>query len=215
MTTLRGAAKGLLQFLVVGAGVAAGMAGIALLEWPFGLSAWLRLPLVLVGAAFFLVVVIVLPRRDTRQELLRYEESEARRRSESKGARAGTRTGGHRHAINQPSDAVLEQLVLRALDELPGRFRRSMTNLVVLIEDEPPPGMPWLAVYQGTPMSRLRSFSGWSWPSRITVYRQPFRRVYRDDGPAHFESEVRRIVRHEVAHYFGISDARLIEIDRY
>jgi predicted Zn-dependent protease with MMP-like domain len=27
--------------------------------------------------------------------------------------------------------------------------------------------------------------------------------------------EVRRLVRHEVAHHFGISDARLIELDRY
>jgi predicted Zn-dependent protease with MMP-like domain len=26
---------------------------------------------------------------------------------------------------------------------------------------------------------------------------------------------VRRLVRHEVAHHFGISDARLLELDRY
>jgi predicted Zn-dependent protease with MMP-like domain len=33
--------------------------------------------------------------------------------------------------------------------------------------------------------------------------------------PGLLAQEVRRLVRHEVAHHFGISDARLFELGRY
>jgi predicted Zn-dependent protease with MMP-like domain len=39
-------------------------------------------------------------------------------------------------------------------------------------------------------------------------------RLYGSD-PERLRREVRRVVLHELAHHFGISDERLIEIDRY
>jgi predicted Zn-dependent protease with MMP-like domain len=39
-------------------------------------------------------------------------------------------------------------------------------------------------------------------------------RLYGDDAER-LRREVRRVVLHEVAHHFGISDERLVEIDRY
>jgi predicted Zn-dependent protease with MMP-like domain len=116
--------------------------------------------------------------------------------------------------VDSPSDPELEDLVLQALAELPREFRDRIANLAVVIEDEPPPGTHWLAVYQGTPLPQQSVFQGWSWPHKITIFRGPLRRLYGDD-PQRFESEVRHVVRHEIAHYFGISDERLLEIDRY
>ena len=51
-------------------------------------------------------------------------------------------------------------------------------------------------------------------PDKITIYRGPLVRLYAHD-PERLSREVRRVVLHEVAHHFGISDERLIEIDRY
>jgi predicted Zn-dependent protease with MMP-like domain len=51
-------------------------------------------------------------------------------------------------------------------------------------------------------------------PDKITIYRQPLLRLYGSDH-AGLRREVRRVVLHELAHHFGISDERLIEIDRY
>jgi predicted Zn-dependent protease with MMP-like domain len=51
-------------------------------------------------------------------------------------------------------------------------------------------------------------------PDKITIYRGPLMRHYGDD-PEVLTQQIKRVVLHEVAHHFGISDARLIEIDRY
>jgi predicted Zn-dependent protease with MMP-like domain len=113
-----------------------------------------------------------------------------------------------------PTDAELEELVLNAFAELPQEFRERISNLAVLIEDEPPPGERWLGVYRGVPLPQQSVFHAWMWPHTITIYRGPLLRLWGDDRDR-LAREVRHIVRHEVAHYFGISDARLIEIDRY
>jgi predicted Zn-dependent protease with MMP-like domain len=51
-------------------------------------------------------------------------------------------------------------------------------------------------------------------PDKITIYRGPLERLYgADDERLH--REIKRVVLHEIAHHFGISDERLVEIDRY
>lgn len=112
------------------------------------------------------------------------------------------------------SDEELEGLALAAFDELPAGFRERVTNLAFVIDDEPPPGKNWLATYQGFPLTQQSSFRPFEFPHKVTIYRGPLLRMVGDDL-ARLEDEVRHIVRHELAHYFGISDARLIEIDAY
>jgi predicted Zn-dependent protease with MMP-like domain len=51
-------------------------------------------------------------------------------------------------------------------------------------------------------------------PDKITIYRGPLERLYGAD-PETLRRQVRRVVLHEIAHHFGISDELLIEIDRY
>jgi predicted Zn-dependent protease with MMP-like domain len=107
-----------------------------------------------------------------------------------------------------------EQLVEDALDTLPADLRERMSNVEIVVEDEPPPGRRLLGLYQGVPLTRRTSRYGGVAPDKITVYRGPLVRLYGQDGES-LRREVRRVVLHEVAHHFGISDARLIEIDRY
>ena len=101
-----------------------------------------------------------------------------------------------------------------ALDSVPAELRAHMSNVQIVVEDEPPPGQRLLGLYQGVPLTRRSSNYGAVLPDKITIYRGPLVRLYGHD-PDTLRREVGRVVLHEIAHHFGISDERLIEIDRY
>src|SRR5262245_8077816 len=107
-----------------------------------------------------------------------------------------------------------EQYTQDALDSLPSDLRARMSNVEIVVEDEPPPGQRLLGLYQGVPLTQRGSNYSGVLPDKITIYRRPLIRVFGRDSDR-LRREVRRVVLHEVAHHFGISDERLIEIDRY
>ena len=108
----------------------------------------------------------------------------------------------------------LEQYVDEAIDSLPDDLRAFMSNVAIVIDDEPPPGLPLLGLYQGVPLTlRTSGYAGVP-PDKITIYRGPLERRAAGD-PGRLRAEVRRVVVHEIAHHFGISDQRLLELDRY
>jgi predicted Zn-dependent protease with MMP-like domain len=107
-----------------------------------------------------------------------------------------------------------EQAVREALDTLPDDFVRQMSNVAVVVEEEPPPGQRLLGLYQGVPLTRRSSRYGGVPPDKITIFRGPLERLYGDDTER-LQREIKRVVLHEVAHHFGISDERLVELDRY
>jgi predicted Zn-dependent protease with MMP-like domain len=107
-----------------------------------------------------------------------------------------------------------EDLVDEAIASLPADLRGFMSNVAVVVEDEPPGGLPLLGLYQGVPLTRrTTAYSGVA-PDKITIYRGPLERMAGGD-PDRLRSQVRRVVLHEIAHHFGISDDRLRELDRY
>jgi predicted Zn-dependent protease with MMP-like domain len=101
-----------------------------------------------------------------------------------------------------------------ALDSLPPDLRARMSNVEIVIEDEPPAGQPLLGLYQGVPLTRRGSSYGAVLPDKITIFRGPLVRLYGHHSET-LRREVRRVVLHEIAHHFGISDERLVELDRY
>jgi predicted Zn-dependent protease with MMP-like domain len=107
-----------------------------------------------------------------------------------------------------------EQSVEEALESLPPDLREFMSNVAVVVEEEPPGGAPLLGLYQGVPLTRRSSAYAGMPPDKITIYRRPLERLYGAD-PARLRREIRRVVLHEIAHHFGISDERLVELDRY
>jgi predicted Zn-dependent protease with MMP-like domain len=111
-------------------------------------------------------------------------------------------------------DFDFEQAVQEALDALPAELRRAISNVSILVEDEPPPGEDLLGLYEGIPLTERTGGYAGVLPDRITIYRGPLLRLY-GTSPARLAEEVRHVVWHEVAHYFGIDDDRLIELDRY
>jgi predicted Zn-dependent protease with MMP-like domain len=115
---------------------------------------------------------------------------------------------------DERSEAEFEEVVEAAIEDLPADLRAAMSNVEIVVEDEPPPGMPLLGLYQGIPLTRRTSgYSGVA-PDKISIYRGPLERFYGRD-PELLDTQIRRVVLHEIAHHFGISDERLRELDRY
>ena len=115
-----------------------------------------------------------------------------------------------RFAAEEPFEEYVEE----ALESLPSELGGLMSNVDIVIEDEPPPGQRLLGRYEGVPLTRRSSGYGAVLPDKITIYRGPLVRIYGRDSER-LRREVRRVVLHEIAHHFGISDERLVEIDRY
>ena len=114
----------------------------------------------------------------------------------------------------EPSDAEFESWAAEAIESLPPELRRAMSNVAIVIEEEPPPGMPLLGLYQGIPLTNRTSGYSGALPDKISIYRGPLERYYGRDR-TELRAQVRRVVLHEIAHHFGISDERLHELDRY
>ncbi len=112
------------------------------------------------------------------------------------------------------TDVDFEQTIADSLDALPGQLADSMSNVAIVVEEEPPPGQPLLGLYQGHPLTTRGSGYAGALPDKITIYRGPLERLYGAD-PERLRLEIRRVVWHEIAHHFGISDQRLWDMGRY
>ena len=104
-----------------------------------------------------------------------------------------------------------EELVGDALDQVPPELLNVMSNVVILVEDESPPGgPPLLGLYEGHALTER----GWDYagvlPDRITIYRNPTLAVCQTEEEV--VEEVAVTVVHEIAHHFGISDDRLHDL---
>ena len=112
----------------------------------------------------------------------------------------------------------LEGLVIEALEALPPEFSERLGSVAIVIEDEPTPAQlasvgAWglFGLYQGVPRTAYGADQS-LYPSKITIFRGPLLRAYRT--PDALRDGVIETVHHEIAHHFGISDARLREIER-
>src|SRR5258706_12652330 len=99
-------------------------------------------------------------------------------------------------------DAVVE----RAFLKIPGRFRRRLNNVVLVVEQEPPrPDL--LGLYHGRPLTQRRVSDGFVLPDQITIYQGPHERMSRT--PAQLEKLVEETDWHEIAHYFGMNERQV------
>ena len=109
------------------------------------------------------------------------------------------------------SESEFDALVARALRRIPPRFRKYLKNVAVIVEQEPPrPGL--LGLYQGHPLTTRSVSHSFTMPDRITIYQGPHERMAR--SREHLEQMVAETVWHEIAHYFGMDEARVRRAER-
>ncbi len=118
--------------------------------------------------------------------------------------------------LSLSDDADLERIVADALDRLPSQFRDRLGSVAIVIEDEPTADQlasvrahGLYGLYQGVPRTAWGAEQA-SIPSKITIFRGPLTRAHRT--PERLAAAVTDTVYHEIAHHFGISDARLHEL---
>ena len=109
------------------------------------------------------------------------------------------------------SRADFERLVEQALDDVPAELADLVRNVAVVVEDHAPPDDPGLlGLYEGTPLTERDSWYGGVLPDTITIFRLPLLAMCGDADEVRHEVVV--TVVHEIAHHFGIDDARLHEL---
>ena len=115
-----------------------------------------------------------------------------------------------------------EALVFRAIESLPAEFKNKLENVDVLVEDWPSPQQirqlrlrskaQLLGLYEGVPQTRRDSGYNMVLPDKITIFQKPIEAQCHSSQE--IESEIGSVVRHEIAHHFGIGDATLYRIER-
>ncbi len=107
--------------------------------------------------------------------------------------------------------ARFEELVAEALDLVPAELAALIDNCVVMVEDDAPADDPTLlGLYDGTPLTERDQHYTMVLPDRITIFRNPTLDMCESEDEV--VSEVNITVVHEIAHHFGIDDAKLHQL---
>lgn len=114
-----------------------------------------------------------------------------------------------------------QNLVAEAVQSLPEEFLSILENVDVVVEDQPSSsqvarvkagrGYTLFGLYEGVPRTQRGSYYGNVLPDKITIFQEPIESQCRTESE--IVSMVQRVVRHEVAHHFGIGDARLEQLE--
>lgn len=118
---------------------------------------------------------------------------------------------------------LFERLVEEAIEALPGEFKRHLDNVIIVVEDWPDAETVRLAgvqspaqvlgFYHGIPQTQRTLGYNLVAPDKISIYQQPIElhsRTFEE-----LREMVHHVLRHEIAHHFGISDDRLRELGAY
>ena len=115
-----------------------------------------------------------------------------------------------------------EWLVAKAVQALPKEFIARLENIDVVVEDWPTVdqlaraglrhGQTLLGLYEGVPLTKRGRGYGLVPPDKITIFKKPIEAKCRHD--AEITAEIHRVVKHEIAHHFGIGDTRLEQIEQ-
>ena len=116
-----------------------------------------------------------------------------------------------------------DELVLSAIEDLPDLFLDCLENVAIFVEEWPDRATlqsvglshrtELLGLYQGIPQTDRTHGYNLVMPDKISIYRRPILMRCRTESDV--RDLVQRVVRHEIAHHFGIDDDRLVEIGAY
>ncbi len=104
-----------------------------------------------------------------------------------------------------------EELVSDELDGLPDDMLDGLDNVVFVVEDRPEDGsLDLLGLYDGVAVTERGQYGFGEMPDRITLYRESLLALC--DDVDELRDQVHITLVHEIAHYYGIDDARLHEL---
>ena len=116
-----------------------------------------------------------------------------------------------------------EELVDEAIESLPENLKERIENVAIMVADWPTSEQleevgvkhkqDLLGLYEGIPLTKRTRGYQMVLPDKITIFQKPIEMRYHSEEQ--LIKRIQGVVKHEIAHYFGISDNRLREIGRY
>ena len=119
------------------------------------------------------------------------------------------------------TDQEFDNLITRAMDELPQRYIIGLDNVAIVMADEPTTEQRakmqigehslLLGLYEGVPLPER----GGAWgmlPDKITLFKNQILELARDETEL-FE-QIKRTLWHEMAHFYGLSHEQMDELQR-
>jgi len=105
-----------------------------------------------------------------------------------------------------------DDLVRDALDQLPAEAARLVSEIAVVVREEPEPGQAQpgqllLGTFRGVPHTVVGGRVAGSLPDVITLYRRPILAVCRTRDEV--APRVLKVLGHEVGHALGLTEAQL------
>jgi len=114
-----------------------------------------------------------------------------------------------------------EELVLDAISNMPEEFKELLENIDIVVEDWPSNShikklglsnkYELLGLYEGIPRTRRDHSYNLALPDKITIFQKPLEADC--SSVQDLKQEIIMTVKHEIAHYFGLDDDRLDEIE--
>ena len=118
------------------------------------------------------------------------------------------------------SNKEFDHIVKRAIARIPDEIRQHLDNILITVQQRPspdmlaelgyPPDEPLLGVYWGVPLNERSVAEPPLYPDTIYIFKESLEEMCA--GRQELEEEIEITVVHEVAHFLGMSEERLIEL---
>ena len=112
------------------------------------------------------------------------------------------------------TDEQFDEMISKAMNELPQEYIEGLNNVAILYADEPDENQRGkahlddhhmlLGLYEGIPLTQRGGGYTFVLPDKITLFKNSLLLVAEDD-PARLFQEVKRTLWHEMAHFYGLS----------
>ncbi len=113
-----------------------------------------------------------------------------------------------------------DKAVQRAIRRIPHEIRQHLDNVLISVQESPspeileamglPPDEPLLGLYQGASLLERSAVYPPLYPDTIFIFQKPLEEMCETIGE--LEEQIEITVVHEVAHFIGIDEERLIEL---
>ena len=120
------------------------------------------------------------------------------------------------------TDDEFDQLISKAMDELPQKYITGLNNVAILYDDEPTEhqskksnlqeGGLLLGLYEGVPMTKRGAGYNLVLPDKITLFKNPILAV--THTPEQLFEQIKRTLWHEIAHFYGLDHDDIHRITR-
>jgi predicted Zn-dependent protease with MMP-like domain len=118
------------------------------------------------------------------------------------------------------SDEEFDQLITRAMDELPQKYIEGLDNVAIVYADEPNEEQKikmkldnhhlLLGLYEGIPLTQRGNGYTFVLPDKITLFKNQILATVQNE--AELFEQIKRTLWHEIAHFYGLNHARIDEI---